>query len=299
MTKIRITSSDLLSTFYTQARDIGAVLVEEGLATEVEVMESTGSVMNAERTVTGDAEIGFMASNWVPRAVSGSAPFTAPVPVAIATPLNTGPLFFVCPEGSPLKAFSDLKGKRIAVGHADSGMAQHAYNFVRTLGWGDDGVEFSFISTFDGGNALASGEIDAQLQAPIPSTHFKALCDMMPIKVLAFSDDEIKTLCDAIPFYFPANIPAEHVPTMDKDIATVGVLNVIVTAADCDPDFVHDFVAACIRHTDDLATRNALFRGLTALLQGARVKGQDALAPDNTPLHPGALAAFREAGLLS
>ncbi|MBT3791992.1 MAG: hypothetical protein HOF95_03100, partial [Rhodospirillales bacterium] len=48
MTKIRITSSDLLSTFYTQARDIGDVLVEEGLATEVEVMESTGSVMNAE-----------------------------------------------------------------------------------------------------------------------------------------------------------------------------------------------------------------------------------------------------------
>jgi TRAP transporter TAXI family solute receptor len=299
MEKLRIASSDILSTFQAQAQDLGSILVEEGVAPEVEVLTTTGSAMNAEMVARGDAEIGFMASNWVPRAIEGGAPFTSPAPVAIVAPLNAGPIFFVTRADSPLSTVADLKGKRVAVGHRDSGMAQHTFNLLRTFGWGEDGMDLAFISTFDGGDALANGEIDAQLQAPIPSTHFTELCSRMDIKVLPFGPGQIDTVCDAIPFYFPAQVPADFVPGLETDEPAVGVLNVIVAAADAAPDLVEAISAAYIRRATDLGTRNPLFRGLAQLLEGARGHGREALAPAGTPLHGAAEGAFRAAGLLS
>lgn len=299
MATLRIASSDPLSTFYQQAEALGGVLVAEGLAEETQVLATTGSVMNAQKVAGGEADLGFMASNWVPRAAAGEAPFTDPVAVAIAAPLNAGPIFFVARADSPLSRVSELKGRRVAVGHRDSGMAQHALNLSRTFGWGEDGMEFAFVSTFDGGAALAEGKVDAQLQAPVPSTHFTELCRLTPIKVLQYSEAEIEELCAAIPFYSPSRVPAEYVPGLDEDAAAVGVLNVIVTAAEGKDDFTKELVGAYIRRAGDLVRRNPLFRGLPDLLAASRARGKAALAPDDAPLHPAAAEAFKEAGLLA
>lgn len=299
MEKLRIASSDLLSTFYEQAKVLGQVLVEEGLAGDVEVLPTTGSVMNAEMVARGEADLGFMASNWVPRAVSGESPFTEPVAVAIAAPLNAGPLFFVAKADSPLNSVSELRGRKVAVGHRDSGMAQHALNMVRVFGWGDDGMDFAFISTFDGGNALADGEVDAQFQAPIPSTHFSELCDRTPIKVLKYDNGEIETACGEFPYYSPAVVPAAFVPNQMKDIDAIGVLNVIVAAANGDANFISKAVAAYIRRASDIEKMNPLFRGLPELLDRAKERGKAAIAPGDAPLHPAGAEAFRQAGLFA
>lgn len=299
MKTIRIASSDLLSTFFEQAKALGEILVDEGVAMESEALVTTGSVMNAEMVVRGEAELGFMASNWVPRAVAGTPPFAQSTDVAIAAPLNAGPLFFVAKEESELETVAQLRGRKVAVGHKDSGMAQHALNMVRTFGWGDDGLEFVFISTFDGGDALANGTVDAQLQAPIPSTHFTELCRRTPIKVLAYADGQIESACRAIPFYTTATVPADLVPGQDADIAAIGVLNVIVAAAAAESGFVSEVVSAYIKRARDLEQSTPLFRGLEALLAKARSDGTTAIAPAGAPLHPGSVAAFRAAGLLA
>ncbi len=299
MKTLRIASSDLLSTFYQQAKALGEILVEEDIADEAEVLATTGSVMNAEMVARGEADLGFMASNWVPRAVTGASPFSKPVAVAIAAPLNAGPLFFVAKAESELNTVAQLRGRKVAVGHRDSGMAQHALNMVRSFGWGDEGMEFAFISTFDGGDALAAGSVDAQLQAPIPSTHFTELCELTPVKVLPYADGEIEAACRAIPFYSPALVAADFVPDQEADIAAIGVLNVIVAAAEGDPGFTADVVSAYIKRAGDLEQVNPLFRGLEGLLAKARTEGTGALAPGDAPLHPASAEAFRRAGLIS
>ena len=299
MKTLRIASSDLLSTFFEQAKALGAILVEEGLADEAEVLVTTGSVMNAEMVARGEADLGFMASNWVPRAVTGAPPFTEPVEIAIAAPLNAGPLFFVAKADAARATVAQRRGRQGAVGHRDSGMAQHALNMVRVFGWGDEGMEFAFISTFDGGDALATGAVAAQLQAPIPSGHFTELCQRTPIKVLGYADGQIETACREIPFYTRALVPADLVPGQAEDIAAIGVLNVIVAAAGGDPGFTADVVTATIRRAGDLEHMNPLFRGLEGLLAKARSDGASALAPGDAPLHPASAEAFHKAGLLS
>jgi len=299
MNKIRISSSDPLSTFHTQAGLVAEILRDAGVIEEAEVLGSTGSVINAERVARGGAELGFMASNWVPRAITGTEPFTQPTPVAIVTPLNAGPLFFVARADAPIHSVRELKGRPIAVGHADSGMAQHALNIARGLGWSGDDIRFAHISTFDGGTALANGEVAAQFSAPIPSRHFSELCDRMAIKVLEFNSDDIAALCRAHPYYSPALVPSECVPGMTADAPALGVLNVVVAAASADDDFVHAVTRAFIAGARRLEGAHPLFRGLPALLARAREIGIDALAPGGTPLHPGAQRAFRDAGLLA
>ena len=299
MKTIRIASSDLRSTFFAQAKALGAILVEEGIADKTEVLVTTGSVMNAEMVASGEADLGFMASNWVPRAVTGTLPFSKPVDIAIAAPLNAGPLFFVAKADSELDTVAQLRGRKVAVGVRDSGMAQHALNMVRVFGWGDQGMEFAFISTFDGGDGLATGAVDAQLQAPIPSSHFTELCRRTPIKVLAYAERQIETACRKIPFYTRANVPADLVPGQEADLEAIGVLNVMVAAAGGDPGFTGDVVAAFIKRAGDLENMNPLFRGLRGLLAKARTEGLGALAPDGTPFHRAGVEAFRRAGLLA
>jgi TRAP transporter TAXI family solute receptor len=297
--KIRIASSDPLSTFYTQAGLLADLLRKSGVIEEAEVVPTTGSVINAEMTARGDSALGFMASNWVPRAVAGGDPFTAPVDVAIVTPLNAGPLFFVAPASSKLTSVRELKGKPIAVGHANSGMAQHANNIVRGFGWQGDDVQFAHISTFDGGTALIDGSVAAQLSAPIPSTHFDDLQARLDIKVLDFDPADIANLCKAHPFYSTAVVPAEEVKGLRADVPALAVLNVIVAAGHADDDFVFNVVRAYINGAKELERANALFRGLPAILARARTDGVAALAPGGAPFHPVAARAFREAGLLA
>lgn len=299
MKRIRIASSDPHSTFFAQAELLGEVLTDIGAIEGAEVLTTTGSVVNAEMTVAGQADIGFMASNWVPRAVAGTDPFKAPVDVAIIAPLNAGPMFFVARADSPLVAVRDLKGKSIAVGHATSGMAQHARNIVAGLGWQEGDYDFHYASTFDGGAALRDGTVAAQLSAPIPSIHFSELCARLPIKVLRFEPDDIQELCRQHPFYSPATVLAELVPGLDKDMPALGVLNVIVAAANAPEDFVYPLVKAYIENVRRLERGHALFRGLTRLLARAHEKGEAALAPGGTPLHPAARKAFKDSGLLA
>jgi TRAP transporter TAXI family solute receptor len=299
MKKITITSSDPLSTFHAQAQLLADVLKSAGVADEVAIEASTGSVVNGERVAAGTADLGFMASNWVPRAVGGLDPFAAPLDIAIVTPLNAGPLFFVAPAESPLNSVRELKGKPVAVGHADSGMAQHAANIAKALGWQGDDVAYSYISTFDGGNALTNGTVAAQFSAPIPSVHFTNLCDAMPIKVLAFDPSDIAALCDAHPFYSPAQVPAAFVPGLEHDMPALGVLNVVAVKASAPDAFVGAVARAFIEGAGGLEQAHALFRGLPAQLAGARKLGVAALAPGGAPLHPAAAQAFKDAGLLT
>lgn len=299
MTKIRITSSDPLSTFHTQAALVADVLRDAGAIEDATILESTGSVINAERVAAGEAELGFMASNWVPRAVKGADPFTRPNAVSIITPLNAGPMFFVARADSPLSKVSELRGKPIAVGHTNSGMAQHAFNIVRGLGWSKDEIRFNHASTFDSGSALMDGSVVAQLSAPIPSVHFSELCARMPIKVLEFDAGIIDTLCRQHPFYSPALVPADCVPGLAADVPALGVLNVIVAATGAEDAFVHAVVSAFIAGAARLEAANPLFRSLPAVLARARSLGAAALAPGDAPLHPAAARAFRDAGLLA
>src|SRR5262245_6280389 len=124
---LRIGTSERDGTFHSQGKSLAKVLARQRVLAPVEVLEShSASMQNAYRLHEGSIEFGFMASNWIGRARNGEPPFTHAVAIAMAAPMNCGPLFFVSAADSSIRVLQDLRGRRVAVGPKESGMVQHA-----------------------------------------------------------------------------------------------------------------------------------------------------------------------------
>src|SRR2546427_3786342 len=123
---IGIGTAERDGTFHSQGIALKAVFDQRAALAPVEVLESSSaSIENANRLEAGAIEFGFMASNWIGRARNGEPPFVRPIDIRMAAPMNAGPLFFIARAEAPLRVVAELRGRRVAVGMAGSGMVQH------------------------------------------------------------------------------------------------------------------------------------------------------------------------------
>ncbi len=298
--QITIGTSEFDSTFYTQAEAIGAVAREEGAFDRVEVFPTpTASVGNAERLEAGQIEFGLLAANWIGRAARGEPPFDRPLDIRMAAPANSGPMFFIALRGSGIETVDDLRGKRVSIGPAGSGMAQHVATMFAVLEIGFDTFEPVHLNFLDGATALAAGEVDAQFQCPIPNKVMTGLAERADIRVLEYGAGQLESLLDRVGFYRPARVKAGALRGHGRDSAQIGVLNVIATHASTPDDTVGRFARLMATRHERLAALNPLFDGLGNLFDPLRREGEAGLAVDGVPLHPAAAAAYRELGLIA
>ena len=184
---IRIGTSERDGTFHSQGCALKTIFEAHAGLAPVHVHESpAASTDNANRLDAGEIEFGFMASNWIGRAKNGEPPFAKPIDLAMAAPMNAGPLFFIVRAQSPILSFKDLRGRSVAVGPRRGGMAQHAHGIFGALG-----MSFSDFTPVDldfaaGAQALAAGEVDAQFQCPIPNKVMSDLAARVDLRVLGY-----------------------------------------------------------------------------------------------------------------
>jgi uncharacterized protein len=295
---VGIGTSELDGTFYSQGTALKRLLEGQAAPRRVEVLESkSASIDNANRLHVGAIELGFMASNWIGRARDGKPPFTHPIELRMAAPMNAGPLFFITRAEMPIASVSELRGKRVAVGLRSSGMVQHVHTIFGVLGLSF--VDFTpvYLDFAAGAEALAAGEVDAQFQCPIPNKVMSELAARIDLRVIPYGPGQLDRLIKNVSYYRPTVMRANAIRGLAQDVAQVAVVNVLVTHAKVPEPLVHDMVAAVIAGTDELARINPLFAGLAELFAPLRSQGAAALEFGGVPLHPGALRAYREAGL--
>lgn len=296
---IRIGTSERDGTFYSQGHALKAVLRRRPMLAAVEIVEShSASTENAHRLHAGEIEFGFMASNWIGRAKNGEPPFARPIDLAMAAPMNAGPLFFIVPAGSPIRSFPDLRGRRIALGPRTSGMVQHAHGLFDALGMSFSEFSPVYLDFAGGAAALAAGEVDAQFQCPIPNAVMSELARRMAVRVLPYHGDELERVLKAVPYYRRTVMRRGAIRGLETDLPQVGVLNVLVTHPRVQEAVVCETVEAIVTSRDELGRLNPLFAGMDELFRPLRSQGAAALEFGGVPLHAGALRAYREAGLL-
>jgi uncharacterized protein len=294
---LRIGTSERDGTFHSQGRALATILDRQGQLAEV--LESrSASVDNARRLAAGEIDFGFMASNWIGRARRGEAPFAAPIDLRMAAPMNAGPLFFIARAGAPIRSVGDLRGKRIAVGLATSGMVQHVHSIFGALRLRFADITPLHLDFAAGADALAEGTVDAQFQCPIPNQVMTDLAARVDLQVVPYAVGEMETVLRAVPFYRPTIMRAHAIRGLDHDVPQVAVVNVLATHARVAEGTVREVVGAVIAGAGELAHLHPLFEGLLDLLEPLRREGRAALEFDGVPLHPGALRAYCEAGLL-
>jgi TRAP transporter TAXI family solute receptor len=216
----------------------------------------------------------------------------------MVAPANAGPLFFITRADSPLKAVSDLRGRRVCVGPAKSGMAQHADTMFRALGFEAGDVTVINLDVAQGAQALRAGEVDAQLQCPIPNRVMSALDQDTDLRILEWGDDLARVLAFQ-PLYRPTRLLPGQLRCVAHETAQPAVANVIVTHARADAAMVKSVVAAIIENATALTQLEPLYTGLPDLFEPLRTQGASAFEFSGVPLHEGAKAACRAAGLLA
>jgi TRAP transporter TAXI family solute receptor len=296
---ICIGTAERVSTFFSQGLALKTVLDRNPALAPVAILETPqASMQNAQRLHAGELEFGFMASNWIGRAKTGEPPFSEAIDLRMAAPMNAGPLFFIARADSGVRSVADLPGKRIAFGLRTSGMAQHAVVILRALGIAETEVEPHYLDFATGAEALASGAIDAQLQCPIPNKVMTDLSERIDVRVLPFAPGQLDILLAAAPYYRRTVMRAGALRGLDADVAQPAVVNVLATHVRVDQASVHDVVGSIIEHAAELARLNALYTGLDELIRDLASSGRRQLEFGGVALHPGALQAYRETGLL-
>jgi uncharacterized protein len=299
MTGVRIGTAEPDSTFLSQGFALKTVLDRVPALAPADVSTSAhASVDNANRLAANDIDLGFMASNWIGRAENGEAPFAQKIDLRMVAPMNAGPLFFIARADSDLRSVTDLRGRRLVVGPEKSGMAQHARVILGALGLTFADVTPIFLDFAAGAAALARGEAGAQLQCPIPNTVMTALAARVLLRVLPYAPADLDTVLRAVPFYRRTVMRKGAIRGLDADVAQAAVVNVLVTHARTPEAIVGEVASVVFSARDELPRLNALFDGLAALFEPLRSDGAAALEFGGVALHPGAIAAYRAAGLL-
>jgi TRAP transporter TAXI family solute receptor len=296
---IRIGTAERDGTFYSQGRALKIVLDRQPALAPVTVLESrSASIENANRLHADEVELGFMASNWIGRAKDGEPPFPQPIDIRMAAPMNAGPLFFIVRAESPINSVADLRGRRVAVGMKTSGMVQHAHNIFGVLGMSFDDFTPVYHDFIAGAEALATGEVDAQFQCPIPNKVMTELSERIAVRVLPYAAGDLEALMRTVSYYRRVTMRKAAFRGLDADVQQPAVVNILATHARMSETLVHDAVAAIVANTDELGRLNPLFVGLKDLFEPLRSDGLAALEFGGVALHPGAVRAYHGAGLL-
>jgi hypothetical protein len=296
---VRIGTAERDSTFLNQGLALKVVLDRESTLAPVAVSISAhASVDNANRLEADEIDFGFMAANWIGRARNGEAPFAQKIDLRMVAPMNAGPLFFITRADGSLRSVGDLHGRRVAVGAERSGMAQHARVILGTLGLSFGDVTPVYLDFAAGGEALACGDVDAQLQCPIPNPVMTAIAARVALRVLQYVPDDLAKVLDTVPFYRRMMMRRGSIRGLDDDVAQPAVLNVLVTHARTAAATVQELAAAIFAARDELPRLQPLFDGMPDLFEPLRTQGAGALEFGGVVLHDGAVAAYQAAGLL-
>jgi uncharacterized protein len=293
---IRIGTGEHGGTFYTQGLALKSVLERAPRIPAVEIVESPlgMSIENAIRLDAGEIDFAFISAPWVAAARKGQPPFTRAIELRVAAPMNLGPNFFIARADSGLRKVSDLRGKRVAVGALNGGMAPHAEAVFLALGIGAGDLERVHVDFAAGADMLAAGEVDAQFQCPIPNRVMNELSERVHLRVLTYDPADLDAALKSIPHDRRITMRKGAFRGVDEDVPQLGVLNLLVAHARIDVDMVHNVVRAIVAAGSELGQLNPLFAGLGELLDMLKTRDRAGLEFDGVELHVGAVRAYRE-----
>lgn len=190
-----------------------------------------------------------------------------------------------------IKSIADLKGKRVSVGDAGSGVEFNARQILEAYGISFDDIEVNNLSFGDSSDALKDGKIDAFFcTAGAPTTAVVELSTTNPISLLPVDDEHVNKLIEKYPFYTKFAIPGGSYKGVDGDVQTVAVKATLIVSNTTPDDVVYELVKGIFDNKDAITASHA---------KGAELDTKYAVEGISVPFHPGAEKYFKEVGALS
>lgn len=285
--KLRFTTGGESGTYYA----FGTVIAQHATANagiSVNAVVGNGSQANIEELAAGNAELAFCQSDVMAYAYEGKNLFEAPVTCfSTVAALYTEQVQIVTLDPS-IKTVADLKGKKVSIGAAGSGVYFNAIDILGVYGLTEADIEPTYQSFGDSADALKDGKIDAAfIVAGAPTTAVTDLSTTKDVCLVSLDDEHIAQLLEVSPYYAKSVI-AKDVYGTETDIPTVGVGAVILAKNDVSEDAIYKFCKDIFDNAENLVDSHAKYGELSL---------EYATSISSVPYHPGAVKYFAEKGI--
>ncbi len=259
-------------------------------------VESTGgSVYNIKTIKAGELDFGIAQSDVVYQATHGEGKFKdAPYKdLRVVMSIHPELLTLAVRKDSGIKKFQDLKGKHINIGNPGSGNEAAVKLLLET----DPDVSLKDIKAeglkaAECPNALKDKKIDGYFyMVGHPTANFKDAANSTDIDLISLDTSKgAQKLVEEKPYYAWGVIPAGMYKGVDHDTKTYGVKAVLVTSAKESDKAVYNLAKSILDNFDTFKKLHPAYKNLTKedLLKGF----------DHKIMHPAAVKAFKEAGVL-
>ena len=269
----------ILAQYMKNYADVKAVAVSTG-----------GSKVNIQSIHDGDFQLAFTQSDVMTYAWEGTRAFEndgETTDFRVLASLYSETVQIITMDDS-ITSVEDLKGKRISIGQAGSGVYFNAIDILNAAGIDIDDIKPQYQSFEDSKEALKDSRIDAAfIVTGTPTTAITELATTNGVNLISIDEDLQEQILKNCSYYKAYTIPAGTYPGQDTDIQTVAVEATLVISASVDEETAYNLTAAIFDHVADITLENS---------KGAELKLETATDITTVPYHAGAAKYFAEKG---
>ena len=268
-------------------------LKDYGYQTSAEATNATGQ--NIQNILKGDCEIAIamqdvvMGAYTATGAYEGKEPATGlrammrlwPNYVQLVTTANTG-----------IKSVEDLRGKRVGVGAANSGVEINARMILAAYGITYDDITPDYLAYGEAIDNMKNGQCDAVfVTSGIPNSTVSELSSVgnYNMVVVPIDGEGREKLVSEYPYYSKTVIPAGTYNNTE-DVEGVFVYNIMLVRKDLPDEMVYDMLVGIFQNIDTIkASHNAANKNIDITFGVSDIQ---------LPLHPGAEQFWKDNGYL-
>ena len=258
---------------------------------KVTAVSTGGSKVNVQSIQDGDFQLGFVQSDVMAYAWSGTKTFEKDGPThdfRVLGGLYAETVQLITMDEN-IKSVSDLKGKSVSIGEAGSGVYFNALDVLGGAGITLDDIHPQYQSFEGSKEALKDGKIQAAfIVAGAPTTAITELATTNGVYLINIDGDLRDKIIADCPYYTPLQIPADTYPGQTEAVETITVKATIIVSAALDEDSVYRMTAAIFDNAEDIAIENA---------KGKELSLENATQGLEAPFHKGAAKYYQEHGI--
>lgn len=275
------------------------LLGDAGYKTSATATGATAENINA--ILTGQGEIAIAMSDSVIQCVESFGAYEGDKALA-----NSGDLRammglwpnvcqIVTTADSGIKTFEDMKGKRVGVGAANSGVELNARMMFEAHGMTYEDCKVDYLSYGEAIDQMKNGQCDvAFVTSGLGNATIKELGTTKEIVFIPVEGEALQNLIAKYPFYVETTIPKDTYETAN-DTTTAAVMNIMLVAKDLSDDVVYDMLD-CIYSAQGLEAIGASHA--TAKKEISIDTALRGITGTSVQLHPGAVKYYTEKGMM-
>ena len=287
--RLRIGTAGEGGNYNSLGKALSQTLQKDPYKINVEVKTTAGSAANIRLLSQDYLELAIAQSDVIDEMYAGTLDTQAMKGYSAIASLYPEPVQIVVRADSGIASVSDLAGKKVSVGEADSGTQKNAAQILQAYGLTSNMLTVQNMTYAEASKALGDGIIDAMFcTAGAPAQVITDLSGTTPVSLVPIEGQQSDLLTGAYGFYAKAVIPAGTYKGQDSDVTTLAVMSVLLASDKTPADKIYTITGA-------------LFKEKAALNDAVPVEfdlqEQKAVESVTIPFHPGAAQYYQECGI--